>query len=188
MRKMIVKSQLADRAAFEEQLAGIGMKLSPVRWQHERVYVPRDFRPQTNQPRMVMRTEMRAVNRPPQYAMYLKRHIEDSGLDFVHVTPVENYLGATGIIHQLGFRKLAEVSRQRREVRLDEKMVIYVDAVERLDGEFIKIEADLAEDETVGNLKESLFRTLKMLGIEMVVFQTYAEMIESNLIQPYYLP
>lgn len=50
------------------------------------------------------------------------------------------------------------------------------------------IEADLAEDETVGNLKESLFRTLKMLGIEMVVFQTYAEMIESNLIQPYYLP
>ncbi len=135
-----------------------------------------------------MRTEMRAVNREPRYAMSLKRHIEDSGLDFVYETPVENYLEATGMIHQLGFRKLAEVSRQRQEVRLDEKTVIYADKVEGIDGDFVKIETILGEGEAVGELRQHLFYTLSMLGLSTVIFQTYAEILDNNLMQPYYLP
>ncbi len=34
------------------------------------------------------------------------------------------------MIHQLGFRKAAEVSRQRQEIWLDNRTVIYVDEVE----------------------------------------------------------
>lgn len=188
MKKLIVKSKLEDKKDLERRLAEVGQVLTPVRWQHERVYVPRDFRSGMNQPRMVLQTEMRAVNRPPRYALSLKRHIEDSGLDYVHRTPVENYLEATGIVHQLGFRKMAEVSRQRQEVRLDEKTVIYVDRVEGIDGDFIKIEAEMTEKDLVSDLRQSLFYTLSMLELSTVIFQTYAEILENNLIQPYYLP
>ncbi len=43
MKKLIVKSQLLDRGALERQIAGIGMELSPVIWQHERVYLPSEW-------------------------------------------------------------------------------------------------------------------------------------------------
>lgn len=188
MKKMVVKSRLENRADFERKLAEIGQSLAPVRWQHERVYVPREFRSGMNYPRIILRTEMRVIDRPPRYALILKRHIEDSGLDYVHQTPIENYLEATGIVHQLGFKKMAEISRQRQEIKLDEKTVIYVDRVEGIDGDFIKIEMDLTKGEPVGELRQSLFYTLSMLGLSTVIFQTYAEILENNLIQPYHLP
>lgn len=188
MKKMIVKSKLENRKDFERRLAEIGQELTPTRWQHERIYVPREFQPGMNFPRMILRTEMQAVNRPPQYSLALKRHIEDSGLDYVFRTAVEDYMSATGIVHQLGFQKIAEVSRQRREVELDEKTVIYLDKVEGIDGDFIKIEAEMLEGELVSELRQDFYHTLSMLGLETVVFQTYAEILGSNVIQPYYLP
>ncbi len=35
-----------------------------------------------NYPRLVMRTEVRTTAQPAEYFMYLKRHIEDSGVDY----------------------------------------------------------------------------------------------------------
>lgn len=187
MKKLIVKSRLQDRAALDKQLTNIGMELSPVIWQHERVYLPHDYKPMMNFPRLVMRTEVRATDQPATYAMYLKRHIEDSGIDWVNFTEVKDYTEASGMIHQLGFRKVAEISRGRQELWLDDKTVIYVDKVDGLDGEYIKLEATVPEGETVELLREDLFSILRMLGQETFLMQAYFDLM-TNQEQPYYIP
>lgn len=187
MKKLIVKSRLADRERFDQQIAGIGMELSPVIWQHERIYLPHDYRPAMNFPRLVMRTEVKTTEQPATYVMYLKRHIEDSGVDWVNYTQVKDYTEASGIVHQLGFRKVAEVSRQRQELRLDERTVIYVDTVDGIDGQFIKLEAELDENESVDALRADLFTILMMLGQETFVMQPYFDLVQ-NVEQPYLIP
>ncbi len=187
MKKLIVKSQLADRAKFDAQLASIGMELSPVIWQHERVYLPHDYQPAMNFPRLVMRTEVRTTEQPAVYSMYLKRHIEDSGIDWVNFTEVKDYTEASGIVHQLGFRKVAEVSRQRQELWLDDRTVIYVDKVEGLDNYYLKIEAEISDDESVDLLRRDLFNILLMLGQTTFTMQAYFDLI-NNPEQPFLVP
>lgn len=188
MKKLIVKSQLTEREKLDKQLADVGMELSPVIWQHERVYLPHDFRPNMNFPRLVMRTEVRATDQPAIYAMYLKRHIEDSGIDWMNFTEVKDYTEATGIIHQLGFRKVAEVSRQRQELWLDDKTVIYLDKVDGLQNYYLKIEADLMEEDSVEALRGELFGILRMLGQETFMMQGYYALVSGEVEQPYFLP
>lgn len=177
MKKLIVKSQLADREDFLKRMTDVGMELSPVIWQHERVYLPHDYRPEMNFPRLVMRTEVRATDQPAVYAMYLKRHIEDSGIDWVNFTEVKDYTEASGMIHQLGFRKVAEISRQRQELWLDDKTVIYLDKVEGLDSYYIKVEAEIIEGEPVDLLRKDLFNMLQILGQETFTMETYFSLI-----------
>ena len=187
MKKLIVKTNLKSREAFDKRAAAIGLQFSPTIWQHERVYVPRDFRSGLCLPRLVMRTEVKKTNAPAEYALYLKRHIEDSGVDWVNYTPVGDYTEATAIVHQLGYHKIAEVSRQRQMVELDPKTVIYLDVVEGLTGSFLKIEAELMEDEPVELLRSGLLATLAEFGEETFLMQTYAELLNVPA-QPYYLP
>ena len=187
MKKLIVKSQVANLERLMLKMTGIGADFSPVIWQHERVYLPHDYRPAMNYPRLVMRTEVRATNQPAIYSMYLKRHIEDSGVDWLNYTEVKDYTEASGMIHQLGFRKVAEVSRQRQELWLDDKMVIYVDKVEGLDNYYIKLEAELMEGESVDMLRRDLFGILQMLGQETFIMQAYFDLMQ-NQEQPYFIP
>lgn len=186
MKKLIVKSQLMDRMVVDQQLAGIGLEWSPVIWQHERIYLPHDYRPAMNFPRLVMRTEVRSTEQPAAYAMYLKRHIEDSGVDWINFTQVKDYTEASGIIHQLGFRKVAEVSRQRQEVWMDEKIVLYLDKVEGLETSYLKIESELRDDEPVDALRRDLFKILSTLGQTTFTMQAYFDLLQ-NPEQPYWL-
>lgn len=172
---------------FDQQIAGIGMEMSPVVWQHERVYLPHDYRPAMNFPRMVMRTEVRATDQPAIYTMDLKRHIEDSGIDWVNSTQVKDYTEASGIIHQLGFRKVAEISRQRQGLRLDERTVIYVDKVDGLEGTYLKIEAELDDSDSVDALRADLWTILSMLGQETFLMQPYFDLMQNGG-QPYLIP
>ena len=71
---------------------------------------------------------------------------------------------------------------------LDENTLVQLDEVEGLDGAFVKIEAELQEGEPVNALRQELLLTLKTLQLETMLVQTYGEMINSNLIQPYYIP
>lgn len=180
MKKLIVKSALRSLPALEEQLGNIGMEFSPVVWQHERIYVPHDFKPKMNLPRMMMRTEVVATDQPANYYLYLKRHIEDSGVDWVHATPIGNYTEMSGIIHQLGFRKMAEMSRQRRALWIDRQTVIYLDKVEGLEDYYLKIEAELGDDDSVEALWKDLLNMLAMLGQESFTMQTYAELLANE--------
>ena len=111
----------------------------------------------------------------------------DSGVDWVNYTQVKDYTEASGIVHQLGFRKVAEVSRQRQELRLDERTVVYVDTVDGIDGQFIKLEAELDENESVDVLRADLFTILMMLGQETFVMQPYFDLVQ-NVEQPYLIP
>lgn len=190
MKKVIVKAWLAARDNLDYRLATAGLVFEQAMWMHERVYLPHDYRPGMNMPRLVMRTEVRDVSQPAEYAMYLKRHIEDSGVDWVNYTPVGDYTEASGIVHQLGFRKKAEISRQRQILRLDNYTIIYLDRVEGAEGFFLKIEADVVGDESVEALRKGLYRTLKRLGQKTFIVQTYADLMGEDpaQMQPYFLP
>ncbi len=188
MKKVIVKSQLVNPYALVKKLEDIGFEFEPAVWQHERIYLPHNFQPHMNFPRLVMRTEVLETNQPAQYSLYLKRHIEDSGVDYVNFTGVNDYTEATGIVHQLGFRKVAEMSRQRRILQLDAQTVIYWDTVEGIETPFIKIEADIVEGVSVEATRKELYRSLRLFGSETFLVQTYAEILVGNQVQPYYLP
>ena len=88
MKKVILKCKLTSRDKFEEKLSDIDLDFSSIYWQHDRVYVPRGYKRGINLPRLVMRTEMKAVDKPPKYSLILRRHIEDSGVDVVEETPI----------------------------------------------------------------------------------------------------
>lgn len=187
MKKMVIKSQLKSREMFERRAQSIGLEFSNPVWQHERIYWPRDYRQGMNLPRMVLRTEVSKTDEPARYSLFLKRHIEDSGVDIVHETAVENYTEATAIIHQLGFEKAAEVSRQRQSVELDRQTVIFLDIVEGLEGTFVKIETELLEDTPVEAVRQEIFDMLGLFKQETFLLQTYADIL-NGVLQPYTLP
>lgn len=164
MKKIILKCKLKNRDDFEQKLTDIDMDFGPVYWQYDRVFVPRGFRRGENYPRLTMRTEMKAVDRPPRYEMILKRHIEDSGVDIVDSTVVRDYAEAVKIIQQLGFKLSAEVSRRRQEVTMDGGLTLYLDKVEGMREYFAKMEAVLEDDDKVSEVRQEMLETLKVLG------------------------
>lgn len=177
MKKIIVKCPVPDVAVLEERALLAGMVFSDVIWQHERVYLSHDFRPKMNYPRIMMRTELVATDQPALYAMILKRHIEDSGIDLVNYTTVGDYTEATALVHQLGYRKVAEVSRQRREVWLDNRTVVYLDQVENVTLAFVKVELELTDDDSVAEKQAEIIEMLKLLGLVEYTVQSYAELL-----------
>lgn len=189
MKKIVLKSQVPNLAKLEKKVANIGLEFSSAVWQSERIYWPSDFKPGMNQPRLVLRTEVEQTDQPATYYLYLKRHIEDSGLDFVYATTVGDYVEAIEIIKQLGYREAADVSRQRRTLQLDGHTTLYLDTVEGIDGAFLKLEVEMADDTVpVDAVRATLFETLELLGLETFMMQTYAELLAGNVLQPYYLP
>ena len=132
MRKVIVKTKLSSRDKFEEKLSDIDLDFSAIYWQHDRIYIPRDYKKNSNYPRLIMRTEMKSVDKPAKYSLILKRHIEDSGIDIVEETLVKDYENAVNIILQLGFELTGEISRRRQDLQMGEGTVIYLDKIETL--------------------------------------------------------
>ena len=130
-----------------------------------------------NLPRLVMRTEMFAVNEPPKYSLILKRHIEDSGVDIVEVTPVADYATTVNIILQLGFKPAAEVSRRRQELMMGEGTKIYLDEIDGRPGEYYaKIESDLTATDSVEEAREDLRKTFQTLDETNIIESAYFEL------------
>lgn len=175
MKKVIVKCKLANRDRFEDKLSDIDMDFSPIYWQHDRVYVPRGYKRGMNLPRLIMRTEMRAVDRPAKYSLILRRHIEDSGVDIVEETLVKDYSEMVSIILQLGFKLQKEVSRRRQEIKMGEGSDLYLDNVEGLNGYYAKIESELIEGNSVQEMQEELAKTMAVLGENNIISQAYFE-------------
>ena len=177
MKKVILKCKLANRDNFEDKLNEIDLDFSAMYWQHDRVYVPRGYKRSMNLPRLVMRTEMKAVDEPPKYSLILKRHIEDSGVDIVETTPVEDYANTVNIILQLGFKPAAEVSRRRQELMMGPGTKIYLDEIDGRPGEsYAKIESDLTTTDSILEAKEDLKKTFSTLGEETIVESAYFEL------------
>lgn len=175
MKKVIVKAKLKNRDEFEKKLADIDLDFSPIYWQHDRVYVPKNYKPNSNFPRLIMRTEMRSVDKPAKYIFILKRHIEDSGVDIVEETVVKDYETMVRIIFQLGFKAAGEVSRRRQFIKMGEGNSIYIDNVEQKPGFYAKIESDLLPDDSVAEARRDLEKTFETLGESNFVNKPYLE-------------
>lgn len=178
MKKVIVKAKLKNKDEFEKRLKDIEMNFSPIIWQHDRVYVPKNFKRGMNYPRVSMRTEMKSVEKPARYKMILKRHIEDSGIDVVDETEVKDYAEGVNILHQLGFKKIQEVSRRRQEISMGEGTMLYLDKVENVPGYYAKLESEINDNEKVSEVFDDLRKTLKVLGMESVSQEAYFEQIQ----------
>lgn len=177
MKKVIVKCHLSNRDDFEQKLSDIDMEFGPTVWQHDRVYVPRGYKSGQNFPRLVMRTEMRSIDKPVRYSIILKRHIEDSGIDVVNMTVVKDYIEAVNIIHQLGFKKSAEISRKRTELRMGADVKIYLDNVEGLKGYYAKMESALEEGESARVIRDDMIKTFAVLEQNKIIDKTYADLV-----------
>lgn len=175
MKKIILKCKLKSRDDFEQKLSDIELDFSPIYWQHDRVYVPKNYKPNSNFPRLIMRTEMKAVDKPAKYSFILKRHIEDSGIDVVEETKITDYEELVSIIMQLGFKLAKEVSRRRQELDMGEGTFIYLDKIDDLPGYYAKIESDLSDKDSVFEAKEDLEKTFKTLGESNFIEEAYFE-------------
>lgn len=176
MKKVILKCKLASRDRFEGKLADIDFDFSPIYWQHDRVYVPRGYKRGMNLPRLVMRTEMKSVDKPPKYTLILRRHIEDSGVDVVEETVIKDYEKTVNIILQLGFKSAGEVSRRRQELNMGEGSYIYLDKIDGKNGYYAKIESNLENGDSVSEAKEDLEKTFETLGESNFVDNAYFEL------------
>lgn len=179
MKKVVVKTKIRGRDDFEERLGRAGFDFGPIYWQHDRVYIPRGYRRGQNYPRFVLRTEMRAIDRPAKYYLILKRHIEDSGAEIEHVTAVKDYTEAVGIVMQLGFELFAEVSRKRQETRFRDGKVLFLDKIEGVNGYYAKIEKVIPEGEKVDIVKDEIARAFAEMGEQNFVQETYAEVLKN---------
>jgi len=178
MKKIIVKVKLKNKDEFEKKLSDIDLDFTPIIWQHDRIYVPRGFKRGTNMPRITMRTEMKAVDKPAKYEMILKRHIEDSKVNIVNATVVKDYAEAVNLVHQLGFEKIAEVSRRRQLLIMGEGVRIYLDHVEGVPGFYAKIESEISDKDKVAEVIADLESTFRVLGANDFVEQTYFELLK----------
>lgn len=178
MKKVIVKCRLHGKDDFRQKLSEIGLEFGEIYYLHDRIYIPREYKPGANYPRLDMRTLMTAVDKKPKYLMILKRHIEDSGVDIIDQTEVKDYAEAVNIIHQLGFKKISEVSRQRQELKMSE-LTIFLDKVENLPGYYAKMEAPLLEDESPISVREDFNKTFAVFGQKDLVNQTFTELINA---------
>ena len=176
MKKVILKCKLKSRDAFEDKLSDIDLDFSPIYWQHDRIYVPRNYAPNSNFPRLIMRTEMKAVDKPPKYFFILRRHIEDSGVDIVEETAVSDYEKLVNIILQLGFMPIAEVSRRRQRLSMGEGTEIYLDKIDNIPGYFAKIESTLDPSDSVQSAKDDLEKTFFTLGESNFTDSPYFEL------------
>lgn len=178
MRKIIYKTQIKDRDEFERKLSSLDFDFGPMYWQNTRVFVPKNYKNHQNYPRMNLVIEMRAVNRPAKYELVCKRHIEDSGVTIVHSTQVRDYAEAANILLQLGFELQAEVPRRRADVRINEKTVVYLDRIDTLNEDFVKVEVELDDGESVQLVQQELESLLNNFGLREMnrVKETYAEL------------
>ncbi|MDO5451741.1 MAG: CYTH domain-containing protein [Candidatus Saccharibacteria bacterium] len=176
MRKAIVKCKLKNHDEFKKKLTDIEFNFSPVYWQHDRIYVPRGYKPKSNFPRLIMRTEMHTVDKPAKYYFILRRHIEDSGVDIVEETTIKDYEKMVNIILQLGFKPVAEVSRRREELNMGEGNIIYLDKVDNLPGYYAKIESKLVEKDSIIEARQDLEKTFRTLGESNFVESAYFEL------------
>ena len=177
MKKVVVKMKLNSREAFEKKLDEMGMEFAPVFWQHDRVFVPRNYRRGGGYPRLIMRTEMKAVDRPAKYSLILKRHIEDANVEVFDETKVFDYTEAANIIMQLGFKQEAEISRRRQEIKMGDGTTLYLDKVEGLTGYYAKIEAEVEKNESIAGLRSEVIKTFESLDQKNEVIQTYSELL-----------
>ena len=105
--------KLQSRVDFIQTLEEINFKFSEAYWQHDRIFVPKNYARDKSMPRLSLRTIVKAPDKTV-YALVLRRHFEDKHLDIVNSTIVKDYTEAAHIVYQLGYELKYEVSRRAK--------------------------------------------------------------------------
>ena len=84
MKKSIVKVKLNSRADFIETLDEINFRFSEPYWQHDRIFVPKNYSRDKSFPRLSLRTIVKDPNKEATYALVLRRHFEDKKIDIIN--------------------------------------------------------------------------------------------------------
>ena len=175
MKQVILKCKLANHETFKKKLSDIELNFSDTYWQHDRIYIPRGYKPKSNFPRLILRTEIKVVDKPAKYYFILRRHIEDSGVDIVEETITKDYEKIANIILQLGFKPTAEISRRRQTLDMGNNTYIHIDKVDSLPGYYAKIESELTPNDSVAEAYQDLQKTFRTLGESHFVESAYFE-------------
>ena len=180
MRKAIVKTKLASRYDLISTLGEINYFFETPYWQHDRIFVPKNYDRNQSKPRLSLRTVVKQDNETI-YALVMRQHFAKTGLDVIHRTVVSDYTEAAHIIYSLGYEFKAEISRRREELQMGDTVRLYIDNIDNLDGYYLKIETILDENETPDDARQDLIDTFKVLNIRdaLPIDRTYGEIIES---------
>lgn len=187
MRKVIVKSQLKDRQQMLRQAEWSGMVFGETVWQHERVFLPSNYQPKMGYARMILRTDRAGEGQPDIYTLEMRRHVEENHTDIVEQTTVGDYVATAAMLQQMGYVQSSELARQRQSFELSDATVFYLDILETLDGSFLKIETSFDDDAKIDGIRKDMFQTLRLLGQETFILQTYDELVRGEQLQPYSL-
>lgn len=180
MKKAIVKTKLSSRYDLISTLGEIDYFFETPYWQHDRIFVPKNYDRSQPKPRLSLRTVVKQDNETI-YAIIMRQHFAKTGLDVIHRTVVNDYTEAAHIIYGLGYELKAEISRRREELQMGETVRLYIDKIDNLDGFYLKIETLLDEDESPLDARQDLIETFGVLGVKdaLPIDMTYGEMIES---------
>lgn len=181
MKKSIVKVKLPSRIDFVSALEEIEFKFAEPYWQHDRIFVPRNFDRAKTQPRLSLRTIVKGADNAV-YALVLRRHFESSHMDLINATPVTDYAEAAHILYQLGYELKYEVARRREELDMGDTVKIYIDKIDTLRGYYAKIESELDDKDDPKEAYADLCETFKVLGVpkSAIISNTYGELLEAT--------
>ncbi|MDR3297963.1 MAG: CYTH domain-containing protein [Candidatus Nomurabacteria bacterium] len=179
MKRVIVKAKLPNKSEFVSMLNDISMKFSAPFWQHDRIFVPKDFRRDKNLPRLSLRTIVKDPQKPATYALVLRRHIQTKGIDVVNFTTIKDYTEAAHIIHQLGFELKYEVGRERQELVMGEGVKVYLDKIDSLPGYYAKFESNITNDTEAEEARDDLTNTFEILKVNRhnIIDASFGEII-----------
>ncbi|MCL1840052.1 CYTH domain-containing protein [Candidatus Saccharibacteria bacterium] len=182
MKRVVVKVKLPNRADFVGMLKDIDMEFSEAFWQHDRVFVPKGYDRDKGLPKLALRTIVKDAEKPAAYALVLRRHIENKGVDVVNFTTFKDYTEMAAILYQMGFEIKYEVSRQRQELNMGDNVKIYLDKIDGLPGYYAKIESNLLDEDEPEDVREDLTKTFEVLkvGRKNVIDKNYGELMEEN--------
>lgn len=182
MRRIIVKAKLPSRTDFLATLNEIGMDFSEPFWQHDRVFVPKNYERDRALPRLSLRTVVKDAEKPASYILVLRRHIYNRNLDVVDFTVVKDYTETANILYQLGFELKYEISRRRQELNLGKTVKAYIDKIDGLSGYYAKFEATLGDEDSPEDVRLDLSKTFEVLKVSEghIIEQTYGELLEAN--------
>ena len=182
MKRVVVKAKLPNRTEFVTLLKDIDMEFSNAFWQHDRVFVPKGYERGKGLPKLYLRTIVKDAEKPAAYALVLRRHIENKGIDVVNFTTFKDYTEMAAILYQMGFEIKYEINRQRRELSMGDSVKVYLDKVEGLAGYYAKIESTLTGDEDPEEVREDLVKTFGVLkvGERNVIEKSYGELLDEG--------
>lgn len=179
MKRVIVKAKLPNKPEFVQMLRDISMNFSDTFWQHDRIFEPKGYAPGKNLPRLSLRTIVKDTTKPATYALVLRRHIQNKGIDVVNFTTIKDYTETAHILHQLGFELKHEISRERQELVMGEGVKVYLDKIDSLPGYYAKFESNIVNDAEAAEARADLIDTFEVLKVPRtnVIDLPFGEMI-----------